>query len=322
MNAGTLITIWVASVLFGFFAVALVAFLLRGRPSDNEVEHRTESRLLRRFWRHYMMFVLEPWQKALVSGRISPNALTLGSLAVALGSAAAAATGNLGTAGWLYFAAGMLDILDGRVARATNRVSASGAFLDSVIDRYVEVSVFAGIAWLCRDTWAFFLVMAALLGSMMVSYSRARGESLGVDDVKVGVMQRPERIVVLGLSMVLAPVYEAFAGFVPPEANGVLIAGLATLALSTNLTAIRRIRVTMAALDARALALRPEQAPAPTAAAAPDAAPNWPPVHQGLIERAQVYAMVAMTVLSSGLLSPPRRRELREAPRTAKGGPH
>ena len=93
------------------------------------------------------------------------------------------AVGNFGAGGWLYLLTGILDILDGRIARATGKVSASGAYFDSVMDRYAEIIVFAGFAYFYRDSWVLFLVLAASLGSIMVSYTRARGESLGAGEI-------------------------------------------------------------------------------------------------------------------------------------------
>src|SRR5256885_12306398 len=98
--------------------------------------------MLGRLLRHFMMWLLGPWQRALVRSGVTPNALTFASLVVACGSAVAVARGSFAAGGWLYFLCGILDILDGRVARVTNRVSTSGAFFDSVIDRYAELVVF------------------------------------------------------------------------------------------------------------------------------------------------------------------------------------
>ena len=100
--------------------------------------------------------------------------------AAAAGSGAAAAYGRFALAGWLYFLCGILDILDGRVARIRGQVSQAGAFLDSVIDRYAELFVFGGMTVFYRDSWALSAVLLASLGSLMVSYTRARGEALVV----------------------------------------------------------------------------------------------------------------------------------------------
>src|SRR5262249_37938702 len=160
------------------------------------------------------MWVLGPWERALVRSGVRPNQITLASLAVAMGAAAALAMGRFALGAWLYLAAGILDILDGRIARATGRVTAGGAFFDSVVDRYAEMVVFAGLAIFYRESWGLPVVLAAALGSFMVSYARARGEALGVD-VTVGTMQRPERLFYLGLALLVSPVVEALVGHGP-----------------------------------------------------------------------------------------------------------
>jgi phosphatidylglycerophosphate synthase len=243
--------LWPALVLAAYFVGALGVFAMKAGlvPLDADVARRATSPLLGRFLRRYLVWVLAPWERALSRLGISPNAITTGSLGTALASAIALAVGRFALGGWLYLLTGILDVLDGRVARATGRVSQGGAYFDSVIDRYAELVVFAGLAYFYRQSWAFILVMGAQLGSVMVSYARARGESLGID-VKVGTMQRPERVFYLGLSMVLAPIAEALVGHgrLPPMTLTAAVLGL--LAVSANWTAASRIRHTLQKLAA------------------------------------------------------------------------
>ena len=108
--------------------------------------------------------------------------------------------------GALFLIVNALDFLDGAVARAAGTAGAYGAFLDSVLDRYSEAVVFVGlIVWYARadDTLAVTVTALALAGSFMVSYCRARAEGLGLD-CEVGLLQRPERIVVLGIGLMLS----------------------------------------------------------------------------------------------------------------------
>jgi phosphatidylglycerophosphate synthase len=241
-------------VLAAYFIIALGLFSLKARwvgiPVDAEVASRPASKLLGRFLRHYIMWVLGPWERTLVRWRVSPNALTFASFVVACMSAVFFAVGNFGAGGWLYLLTGILDIMDGRVARATGRVSKGGAFFDSVMDRYAELVVFSGLAVFYRDTWAIYVVFLASLGSIMVSYTRARGEALGVD-VNIGTMQRPERLFYLGVISGLAPIVETLFGHgrLPPFVPVVVALGL--LGLSANVTAVRRISHTLARLDGR-----------------------------------------------------------------------
>ena len=243
-----------------YFLVAMAAFSLRtvlhGLPIDSEVMKRGSSPILGRYFRHYIMWVLAPYERSLVKLGVSPNALTLASLVTASGSAACLAYGHFGAGGWLYLLTGILDIVDGRVARATNRVSKGGAFFDSVIDRYAEIAVFGGLTFYYRDTWVLGVVLLAAAGSVMVSYIRARGEALGVD-VKVGTMQRPERLLYLGAFVAHSPVFEAIYPSTGAAAAHPMywpaVVALVLLGISANLTAVRRIQHTLAALEAAPL---------------------------------------------------------------------
>ena len=246
-----LIPLWPALALSAYFILALGVFtisLRAGRvPLDTDVARRSSSPLLGRFLRRYLVWVLSPWERGLARLGVSPNDITLASLLTASGAAVALAGGRFALGGWLYFLTGILDILDGRVARATGRVSQAGAYFDSVVDRYAELVVFGGLAYFYRSSVALFVVLAASLGSVMVSYARARGEALGVD-VNVGTMQRPERVFYLGLAMVLAPIIEMTVGHGIFPAMTLVAVVLAWLAVSTNLTALARIRHTMSRL--------------------------------------------------------------------------
>lgn len=172
---------------------------------------------------------------ALLLGRLglSPNALTI------IGSVLTGSVGLLAAQGW-FVAAGIClwlfaatDTLDGALARATDRVSVFGAFLDSVCDRYAESAVFFGLIWYYQargDTPGVALAYVAIIGSLMVSYARARAEGVGLVAADVGWFQRPERIIVLGLGFIAA-------AFVPP----VLTVVLALLAVLTTITVLQRV---------------------------------------------------------------------------------
>src|SRR4029077_18703874 len=101
-----------------------------------------------------------------------------------------------------------LDVLDGRLARAMNRQSRAGAFLDSVTDRWGELFVFTGFAWFLRGSVWLLAVMLAVIGSVMVSYTRARGESLGIV-LDGGNMQRAERIALVSLGTLVTAYFHS-----------------------------------------------------------------------------------------------------------------
>jgi len=139
------------------------------------------------------------------------------------------------TGGLLLALAGVCDVADGLLARHTRSKSAAGAFLDSVLDRYSELFVFTGL-WGhlyhrgMDPQSATLLIIAALGGSLMVSYARARGEGLGIEH-KGGLFQRPERVVLI----IVAALLEALLGW------SLVAPAVGILAVGTNLTAIYRI---------------------------------------------------------------------------------
>ncbi len=108
---------------------------------------------------------------------------------------------------------GLCDIVDGTLARYSNKATRFGALFDSTADRYTEFIMFFGIAayfLLNNDYWSSVAVFLALCGSLMVSYTRARAEGLGFE-ARIGLMQRPERIVIIGLGALIHPIALKFA---------------------------------------------------------------------------------------------------------------
>jgi phosphatidylglycerophosphate synthase len=144
--------------------------------------------------------------RGLALTRISPNVLTFIGLVINAGAALLFGYANAENqasmfrwAGLVIIGAGIFDMVDGRVARATGQVTTFGAFFDSVIDRFSDVALFFGLlVYYARANRFFYVVMVALVmtGSVMVSYTRARAESL-IPKCKVGFMERPERIVLV-----------------------------------------------------------------------------------------------------------------------------
>ncbi len=151
-----------------------------------------------------------PLARALIRWGVSPNTITTAGALFVIASAVAFGMGKMHWGGALLLASGIFDILDGQVARNGNRASTFGAFYDSTLDRVGETAVFLGIAvWFAqggvpaaRMPLAVGLAITALSASMLVSYTRARAEGLGLE-CKVGIAQRAERFVVLGVPTVL-----------------------------------------------------------------------------------------------------------------------
>ena len=136
---------------------------------------------------------------ALAATGVNPNFLTFLGLVVNFAAAAAFAVGRFRTGALVIFFAGFLDMLDGQVARRQNRVTAFGAFYDSTLDRYADMALYMGLlVYYSVSGRILYVVVAAIAtaGSVMVSYARARAESL-IPQCKVGFMERPERLVLL-----------------------------------------------------------------------------------------------------------------------------
>ena len=182
--------------------------------------------------------IIRPLTDWLVSGKVHPNALTTLGFAVTMSSAWFFHSHHVRTAGFLILLGGVFDILDGRVARLSGLGSKFGAFYDSTLDRISEIAVFFGLLSLYNDyrldtgdVGMIYLIMLAMAGSLMISYTRARAESLGLD-AEVGLMARAERVVLIGGS----------ALFFGLNWNGlVLKVVILVLAVMTNITAIQRI---------------------------------------------------------------------------------
>src|SRR5438477_5628593 len=165
--------------------------------------------------------------RGLALSRIHPNVLTFLGLVINIGAAFLLAVGQFRWAGVVVILAGLFDMVDGRVARETNRVTRFGGFFDSVIDRYSDLALFMGLlVYYASINRFFYIVLTAIVmtGSVMVSYTRARAENT-IPKCKVGFLERPERVVLLiigGLFDRMAPV-------------------LWVLAVLTNVTVIHRM---------------------------------------------------------------------------------
>lgn len=210
-------------------------------PAIEELDKRHHSKFLNRWFKEYWFWVTSPVEKIALKFGLTPNFFTT------LGFCIAALAGffyffdRLGLAGWCVIIGGTCDMFDGRIARLTKKSSASGAFYDSVMDRFGEMVTFIGLAAHYHNTWVFYFVVLSIIGSMMVSYARARGESVGVN-CQEGTMQRPERIVYLGVGSIFSPVlWKIFSSFIPAlRPDFLLVAAIVMIGIMTNFTAIHR----------------------------------------------------------------------------------
>ncbi|MDB5126557.1 CDP-alcohol phosphatidyltransferase family protein [Mucilaginibacter sp.] len=208
--------------------------------------------------------IIDPVVKLLIKVGLTPNAVTSIGFILNVGVAAifiiGAEDGNrgdftyVGWAGALILFAGLFDMLDGQVARLGNMKSVFGALYDSVLDRYSELIMFLGICYYLVAHHYFLssiFAFIALIGSMMVSYVRARAEGLGVDS-KGGLMQRPERVITIGVCAIACGVASSYLGgdyklYIPGikwhvfETMSIFTFPITILAVLTNLTAFKRL---------------------------------------------------------------------------------
>lgn len=220
--------------------------------------------------------IIDPFVKLLIKLGLTPNAVTSIGFVLNVGVAAifiiGAEEGNrgdltyIGWAGGLILFAGLFDMLDGQVARLGNMKSTFGALYDSVLDRYSELIMFLGICYYLVAHHYFLssiFAFIALIGSMMVSYVRARAEGLGIE-CKGGLMQRPERVVTIGLCAMLCGISSLYIGgdyklYVPGikfhvfETMSLFTIPITILAVLTNITAFKRL------IDAKKSLLKEEK---------------------------------------------------------------
>ena len=187
--------------------------------------------------KNWFLKLLVPIIDFFVKRRLNPNHFTTLGLILSIPAAYLFATGYLRLGGVLMLIGGIFDIIDGKVARATNRVTKFGALYDSTLDRYSEVMIFFGLAYyFVTSSWQVgdfnlslitaLAVSVAIGGSVMTSYVRARSEGLGLE-CKVGVMQRSDRVVIIAFGAIFH--------------QYTLVAAIFIVAIFSNVTAIQRL---------------------------------------------------------------------------------
>jgi CDP-diacylglycerol--glycerol-3-phosphate 3-phosphatidyltransferase len=207
----------------------------------NDLERISGSAILGRGIRGWYFENLQPFEDFCIRWKIDPAYLSYTQFASSVLVALCYAQGMLTTAGWLLLFTGTLDIVDGRVARRTVGGTARGAFLDSVIDRYADSFAYLGLAVFFRDTWVLWAVLFALIGGLIVSYARARGEGLGTT-CHVGLLQRPERYVILGFGTIFGSLLEHLTGpWLFGQPYSLVVLTIVFLAVLVNFTAVQRV---------------------------------------------------------------------------------
>lgn len=209
-------------------------------------------RLLGPLFIGYYYWLLGPVFRLASRTGLTPNQITLVSLGAAGLTALAIASGHFAAASTLLIAGTTVDIVDGQVARSNRTATVSGAFLDSTIDRLCDGLIFGGCVVYYAGTPMMYVSLVVLVMSFTVSYARARAETLGILAVE-GLMQRAERITILGIALAFAPFFGHRAeGYIAHPFYGVTAGALCILAVLTTVTAATRIKSTMERLDLNA----------------------------------------------------------------------
>jgi phosphatidylglycerophosphate synthase len=184
--------------------------------------------MLTDFMRQWSRGVVVPITRLVGWSGVSPNLVTVAGFVLTAADAVVLSLGYVQAAGALLILAGVLDAIDGSLARMLGQVTRFGAFLDSTLDRYSEAVIFLGALIYTTNYGGtrneILLIVVALVGSLMVSYTKARGEAIGIA-IRGGLLTRFERIVILIIAMLLNELTVAFW----------------ILAILTNVTALQRI---------------------------------------------------------------------------------
>lgn len=198
--------------------------------------------------------IINPLVRGMIKIGITPNFITTTGLVLNIAAACILLYGGMkgqqgdfsyiGWAGGVILFAGLFDMMDGQVARIGHMSSTFGALYDSVLDRYSELTVFFGICfYLIVQGYVKSSIIAfiALIGSLMVSYVRARAEGLGLE-CKSGLMQRPERVVLTGLGALCCGIFAPMmSGNKPFEPILIFVVPLLFVAVFSNITAFGRL---------------------------------------------------------------------------------
>lgn len=183
------------------------------------------------------MRAIDPVVGFLARRRVSPNSITTIGTLLTIVAGIVYGTGHIMTAGWIMASTAFFDVLDGEVARRSGRSTVFGAFYDSTLDRVADGALLGGLTVFYatnathQNTYMVVVCLVCIVGTFLISYTRARAEALGID-AKVGMMQRPERIILLSAPQALFGLFW----------NGwVLMAIIVLLTVTAWITAIQRI---------------------------------------------------------------------------------
>lgn len=234
------------------FAVFWVKHTLTGRHISARIQKQGGSPLLGTLPMEFTYWMLRPVGDLASRLKLSPDLFSYLCLTLGLASGVAAGAGRISAAGALSMISALLDALDGMVARKRGVASDAGEVLDAMVDRYAEFFLLAGLAVHFRFSIPLMvLTLAALLGSLMVSYTQAKAEAMNVQ-VPKGWMRRPERAAYLGAGTFFGPLFQGYWDLSgDTRVHGLVVAAILLVAVFSNIAAVQRIRVMYIAIKKR-----------------------------------------------------------------------
>jgi CDP-diacylglycerol--glycerol-3-phosphate 3-phosphatidyltransferase len=198
-------------------------------------------RILSRHFATGFYALVDPIGRLLEAVHVHPHVVTTAGFLFSIVSGLLFWRGFFIAAGIALIVSGACDVLDGRLARNTQRNTPFGAIFDSTIDRYSEIAVFMGLIAFFNSVYISLLIMLAIAGSLLTSYARARAEGLGIE-CKIGLMQRPERITFLTTAAILGGLVDTALGtkFILMKIALLLIAVLANVTVLQRVAHVRK----------------------------------------------------------------------------------
>jgi CDP-diacylglycerol--glycerol-3-phosphate 3-phosphatidyltransferase len=247
-NAASLTTHLTSSSLVSMLVIAIVACaaaayavrtVIVGRRHDARAEREGGTVLLNLWVMEAFYWVLRVPGRVFAKLGIHPDAITWTSLVLSLACIPSAAMGHFSVAGVFFLIGSAFDALDGMVARQLGVASDAGEMLDAVIDRYADAAPLFGLALFYRfSVWQMSIPLIAMLGSLMVSYNRAKAEAMGLK-LPGGLMRRHERIAYIGGALVFAPELSPWLGSPWGAVHPATLAIIALVGMVGHIAAVR-----------------------------------------------------------------------------------
>lgn len=239
----------VATFFVGAVSAYAVRTLLVGRRQDEKLQRLGGTLLLGAWFMEAVYWTIRAPGKLFARLGVNPDTLTIISLVLTLAAGPIAASGHFSTAGLVFLIGAAFDAFDGMVARETGKVRKSGAILDSVFDRYADAAPMIGLAVFYRfSVWQMLIPLAALMGSQLVSYVRAKAESMGLE-LPSTLMRRHERVAYISFALIIAPmlspIFRKPLGAVHPGTLAIIL----IVALVANVVAVRLLVAARRKLD-------------------------------------------------------------------------